>query len=122
MFLDITANMSSATEETFETLLAQVVSDIKDIDEAKVILSDLLNEAERAAILKRLAVAIFLTNKESYDDIKRKLHVSSAMIARVQESLDTPGMKLAVEKVKIDNWASSWSRKLASLLEKILGK
>lgn len=113
--------VSMASEET-EELFVQIVSDIKNTNEAKILLSDLLTETEQIAIAKRLAVALSLTNRKSYEEIKKNFQVSSATIAKVQESLDTPGMKLAIEKIRVDDWASAWAKKLASLIEKILGK
>lgn len=114
--------MDQEAEEEIEDLFAQIVADLKNIKEARIVLSDLLSETERIGIAKRLAVALSLSHGKSYEDIKRNLKVSSATIARVQESLDSPGMRLAIEKVKIDEWAGDWAGRLAGLFEKFLGK
>lgn len=109
-------------EEEIEDLLIQIISDIKGADEAKVLLSDLLTETERVAIAKRLAIALSLTNGKSYEEINESLKVSSATIAKVQESLDTDGMRLAIEKIRIDDWAGDWAGKLSGAFGKLLGK
>lgn len=111
-----------AMEEEIEELLVQIISDIKGADEAKILLSDLLTETERVAIAKRLAIALSLTNGKSYEEIKESLKVSSATIAKVQESLDSDGMKLAIEKINIDDWAGDWAEKLSGAFGKLLGK
>lgn len=111
-----------AMEEEIEDLLVQIISDIKGADEAKILLSDLLTETERVAIAKRLAIALSLTNGKSYEEIKESLKVSSATIAKVQESLDSDGMKLAIEKIRIDDWAGDWAGKLSGAFGKLLGK
>lgn len=111
-----------AMEEEIEDLLVQIISDLKGAAEAKILLSDLLTETERVAVAKRLAIALSLTNGKSYEEIKESLKVSSATIAKVQESLDSDGMKLAIEKVRIDDWAGDWAGKLAGAFGKLLGK
>lgn len=105
-----------------DDIFAQIICDIKNVNEAKAIFSDLLTETERIALSKRLAAALSLTHGKSYEEIKKNFNVSSATIAKVQESLDTPGMKLAIEKAGIDEWADGWAKRLTPLFEKILGK
>lgn len=111
-----------AMEEEIEDLLVQIISDLKGVGETKALLSDLLTETERMAVAKRLAIALSLTNGKSYEEIKESLKVSSATIAKVQESLDSDGMKLAIEKVRIDDWAGDWAGKLSGAFGKLLGK
>lgn len=111
-----------AMEEEIEELLVQIISDLKGAAEAKILLSDLLTETERVAVAKRLAIALSLTNGKSYEEIKQSLKVSSATIAKVQESLDSDGMKLAIEKIRIDDWAGDWAGKLSGAFGKLLGK
>lgn len=105
-----------------DDLLAQIICDIKDVNEAKAIFFDLLTETERMALSKRLAVALSLSHGKSYEEIKKNFNIRSATIARVQESLNTSGMRLAVEKATVDEWAGGWAKKLAPFFEKILGK
>lgn len=114
--------MNMAMEEEIEELLVQIISDLKGVGETKALLSDLLTETERVAIARRLAIALSLTNGKSYEEIRESLKVSSATIAKVQESLDSDGMKLAIEKIRIDDWAGDWAGKLSGAFGKLLGK
>lgn len=103
-------------------LLIQVFSDIRSPKEAETLVSNLFTESEKVATAKRLAIALFLTRGNSYEQIKRRLQVSSATIAKVQESLNTPGMKLALQKISVDEWAGQWASKLSDALGKLLRK
>lgn len=115
-------DMNMAMEEEIEELLVQIISDLKGVGETKALLSVLLTGAERSAIARRLAIALSLTNGKSYEEIRESLKVSSATIAKVQESLDSNGMKLAIEKIRIDDWAGDWAGKLSGAFGKLLGK
>lgn len=108
--------------EQIYKILAQIIVDISSTDEAQALISDLLSETEREGIAKRLAVALMLSNGRSYNEIKRELGVSSATIARIQESLDKPGIKIAISKVRTDEWAGKLANKFAGALDKLLPK
>lgn len=109
-------------KDSVTNLLAQIVADTKTDQEAALLLADILTDAEKDDITKRLAIAILLSERKSYDQIKKLLKTSSATIARVQESMDSPGMKLALSKIAIDDWAGKWANKFSGALEKLLGK
>ena len=108
--------------EQIYKILAQIIADTSSTDEAQALISDLLSETEREGIAKRLAVALMLANGKSYNEIKKQLGVSSSTIARIQESLDKPGIKIAISKVKTDEWAGKLAGKLTVTFEKLLGK
>ena len=114
--------LSTEIDEEIARLFVQVASDVRSPEDMDVLLRDLLAETERLAIAKRLAIALFLTEGKSYDQIKKLLKVSSATVAKVQEMLDTPGMKLALRKIHDDQWASQWAKKLSGAVEKLVGK
>lgn len=114
--------LADTVDRQVHELLVQVVSDVRSADETQTLLGALLSETERLAVGKRLAIALFLTEGKSYDAIKDLLKVSSATVAKVQEMLDMPGMKLALKKISDDRWASDWAKKLSGAVEKLVGK
>lgn len=98
--------------------LCHLMSEIGSDEDAELILTELLSETERIAVMKRLGIAYFLTQGWSYDKIKQTLKVSSATIATVQERMGKPGLKLARETVKVQVKAKEWSDKIKSLLKR----
>lgn len=95
----------------------QLVVDIKTPEEAINILTSLLSETELTAVTKRLAVAYWLRNGRSYENIRDNLKVSSATIAAVQQALNEPGWKQALKKVTAEEWATKWENKIKSVLK-----
>ncbi len=108
--------------EQIYKILAQIIADTSSTDEAQALISDLLSETEREGITKRLAVVLMLSNGRSYNEIKKQLGVSSSTIARIQESLDKPGIKIAISKVRTDEWAGKLANHLSGALDKFLPK
>lgn len=98
----------------------QLLVDTSDTRVAKMLISDLLTEAELTAITKRLAIAFYLDKGRSYENIKSNLSVSSATIASVAESMGNPGIQMALQKVKAEAWAEDWSQKISKAIKKIL--
>ena len=100
-------------ERQIYQLLYQVVADIHSADEAETFLDSILTSTELEALSKRMAVARFLDKGLSYDEIKNTLKVSSATVASVAEQLKKEeGFKIALEKIRADEWAEKWSKKL----------
>ena len=92
--------------------LFQTIADLKDESEVETFLSDFLNESELETFVKRIAVAYWLKKGRSYSYIKNNLKVSSATIASIQESLNKPGIRLALKKLEAEEWANVWSEKI----------
>ena len=65
-----------------------VISRLKQPDEIKRFLKDLLNRQERIMFVRRLHIAKLLAEDETYEGISRKLHTSHGTIARVQRWLE----------------------------------
>jgi uncharacterized protein YerC len=112
--------LNKTIEKQIFNILYQLVSDIKTPQEAETLLKDLLSETERQVVAKRLAIAIFLDKGRSYENIKNTLKVSSATIASVQEQMGDPGLQLALQKVKAEEWADEWAEKITSIVGKII--
>jgi uncharacterized protein YerC len=97
--------------------LSQTLADFKDPKDVGVFLKDFLNESELETFAKRLAVAYWLRKKRSYVNIKNNLNVSSATIATIQNSLDKPGIKLAIKNMEAEEWANIWSKKIKKFIK-----
>lgn len=113
-------NLIKSLETEIRQALLQTIADVRTPEEADALISDLLTETEQLAIAKRLAIALFLTQGKSYEGIKQSLKVSSATVAKVQESLNQAGIKLALNKIKTDKWAGKWAAKISQAVDKLL--
>jgi len=111
-------------ELQIKDVLAQVISDIKSKDQALQFLQDFLTNTELVALTKRLAVALSLDKKMSYEQIKKQLQVSSATIASVQSAMQKQpkGYETALRLAKAEEFAIKWSQKLNGLFERSKSK
>lgn len=114
--------LNKTIQRQISKMLNQVLADAKNEEEVKVLLQDLLTDSERLAMSKRLAIALYLDKGRSYENIKKNLHVSSATIAGVAEQMGNPGMQMAINKIKAEQWAEEWSKKFVKVIEKVLPK
>lgn len=112
--------LNKNVEKQIFTILNQLVADIKSPDEAGKFFNDFLSVTEYEVIAKRVAIAIFLDKGRSYENIKSTLKVSSATIASVQESMGSPGLQMALQKIKAEEWADQWAGKISSIVGKII--
>lgn len=101
-------------------ILYQVLTEVKSEVEVELMISALMSEAERSAVAKRLAIAVFLDKGQSYSRIKEVLKVSSATISSVSEQMNSKGMQMAIARVKAEEWADIWSIRISRALEKLL--
>ena len=110
--------------KTLENQIRQMlVGVLCEVDSPKVmeeILTDLLTETERVAMMKRMGIAIYLDKSRSYEDIKNNLKVSSATIATVAEGMGNPGVGEVIKRIKAEEWASDWTEKISRGLRRIL--
>ncbi len=114
--------MNKTIEGEIRKMFYQLLCDLEEQEEVKTLLDDLLTEAETVAIVKRLAIAVYLEKGRSYENIKNNLMVSSATIATVAEQMGDPGIQLALRKIKADQWAEGASQKISGIMKKITGK
>jgi Trp operon repressor len=89
------------------TTLCRVLAAAQTDTEVENILSELLSETEKVALMKRMGIAAALANHQSYDLIHKRLNVSSATIAAIQERMDQPGWKKIVEEIRVQKDAQS---------------
>lgn len=83
--------ISQAVYEQIFELLLKVFSDSSSKEEASNLLNDLLTPTEKIVLSKRLAVALLLSKKYLYEDIKKILRVSQPTIALVNMTLKYKG-------------------------------
>lgn len=114
--------LNKTIERQIFKLLYQILADTKRREEIEILLADLLTDSERLAMAKRLAIALYLDKGRSYENIKSNLKVSSATIAGVAEQMGNPGMQMAINKVKAEEWAEEWSKKVVEVIQKVLPK
>lgn len=111
--------LNTTIENQVFEILFQVIHDSRSRREVKTLLHDLLSETEISVVAKRLAIAIYLDKNRSYENIKAVLKVSSATIAQVQQKMGSPGIQLALQKVKAEEWAQGWSDKLSAVFRQL---
>lgn len=111
-------NISKNLEKEVLGLLFQLIADLKNPQEAKTLLDDLLSKEELTVFAKRLAIAHYLDRGRSYQNIKDNLKVSSATIASVDKFRKSPGMMLALKKIEAERWATEWTGKIESLFKR----
>lgn len=111
----INKNLGKQINDMFLGVLAEV----DNIETMETMLSDLLTETEKVAIMKRLGIAIYLDKGRSYEDIKNNLKVSSATIATVAERMGNPGIGEVLKRIKAEEWASEWTDKISNRIRKL---
>jgi len=84
----------------FELFLNTIV-EIRNSDDARNFIEDLLSPTERIMLIKRLAIAVLLTKGYTYDDIDDTLKVSRSTIMNVSIWLKNgkSGYTKAVKKI-----------------------
>jgi uncharacterized protein YerC len=85
--------------------LTTVMAHLHGEKEVAQFLENFLTETEYTILAKRLAIAVLLSAGKSYQEIKTTLNVSTATISSVAEHKETPGFKLALQKITDNNWA-----------------
>ncbi|MFZ5376147.1 MAG: Trp family transcriptional regulator [Patescibacteria group bacterium] len=95
-------------EDQFFTLLA----DLTHPKDQEKFLRDFLTDTELSVFSKRLAVIKMLNEEKSYADIKGAIQVSSATISGLAETKHKPGLKLAISKMKFDNWVEKFLNRI----------
>ena len=111
--------ISKTVENQIYHLFYQVLADIHSTNEAEAFSKEILSKTELEAVVKRLAVAQLLEKNQSYEEIKKTLKVSSATVAAVAEQIKKgEGFKIALEKIKTDQWADRWAKKINQMMGK----
>jgi len=112
--------LSKNIEEQVYKILYQVLADAKTEVDIELILKSLMSPSEVQAVAKRLAIAVFLDKGQSQERISDILVVSSSTIKGVSNLMNERGMKMALARVKAEQWADVWSIRISRALEKLL--
>lgn len=102
--------------QLFKTL-HQTISDLKTPQEVEKFLKSFLNQTEYTTLAKRLAIAYWLDKGRGYTNISQNIKVSSATIAVIQEKMGQEGTKLALQKIKAEEWATKWTQRIEKLVK-----
>ena len=108
---------TSLEKELYRTFF-QLLSDIRDENEAEAFSKDFFTETELSLFIKRLGIAVYLDKKHSYDHISRNLNVSTATIATVAEQMKHGGYEKALELIKTEQWAEKMSGRIFNIFKK----
>lgn len=94
--------MSNETNAKNMELLAQALLKLRNTEEIKIFVKDLLSNAEQESIAARVNIALMLDEGIPYTQIERETGASSATIAKVSENLKygNDGYKLIIERLK----------------------
>ena len=111
--------INKTLERQLDQMFYQVLAEIDSPEDLKMVLSDVLTEGERTAVLKRLGIALYLDKGRNYEDVKNNIKVSSATIATVAENLGNAGWQEVIRRVKAEEWASEWTDKITGGIKKI---
>lgn len=98
-------------------ILQQAIADLKTPREVEQFLRAFLSEAEYITLAKRVGVVYWLDKGRSYGNINQNLKVSSATISSIQNNMNAPGIKLALQKIKAEEWATQWADKIQKFIK-----
>lgn len=81
--------------------LVEALSKLKNDDEIRAFLSDILTRSEQTTLIMRLKVATLLDKGSPYKQIERETGASSATIAKISEYLKYgyDGYKTVIERL-----------------------
>lgn len=108
--------LSAYRQKQLKDQFINLLADLKTPEECEAFYNSFLTETEQSVFGKRLAIMWMLEEGKSYQEIKDKLAVSSATISSVNNQLEEEGMRLAINKIKVERWADNWAKKILSWL------
>lgn len=110
--------LNPSLKKQIEIEFAQVLVDLRDLNEAQTFLTDFFNQVELETYSKRLAIAYWLKKDRGYIATKLNLKVSSATIAVVMKMMKKPGFILALKKMEAEEWANQWASRIKKIVKK----
>lgn len=105
-------------KKQIDNLLYQVVADIRNPQEAREFLENFLTKSELEMASRRLGIVYFLNKNRTYDYIKTNLAVSSTTVSSMAEKMENKGVQTALEKIKAEEWAEKWAKKVSEMMGK----
>ena len=93
--------LDQKTQEQLQMLLFAFVKEISESDDSEILLHGFFTPTELTVFSKRLAIAVYLVNGHSYNEIKEELKVSSATVASVSSMLENSTLREHIENIDI---------------------
>ncbi len=109
-------SLSAKTQQQLFDNLHTVLADMKNPMEIHKFLKAFLTDTEYTVLAKRLTIAYLLDQGLSYDQIRKQLKVSSATISTVSDNMSQEGIQLALQRIKVNQWAHRTARKIQKIL------
>jgi uncharacterized protein YerC len=104
-------HLDSRLAEQAKAQLIFVLAGLSDEKTAARFFQDFFTDTEQTVLVKRLAIAVMLNQKKSYEEIRTTLKVSSATIAMMNDLIQLPGVKKALTQLIEDQWAETMWQK-----------
>lgn len=109
--------LSKKQQQQITQQFVTLLSDLRHPDECQSFLETFLTKTEQSVFAKRLGIVWMLHQKKSYQEIKKKLKVSSATISSVANQMDEEGTQLIVNRLRIDDWADRTTKKIMGFFQ-----
>ena len=104
--------MNSSLKRQLLRTFSQMIDDLKDPKEIEIFLTDFFDEQELEKYIKRVSIAYWLKKGRDSENIKRNLLATSKEISAAEKSLKKEGIKLALKKIEVEEWANVWAEKI----------
>lgn len=113
---------SQVVEERMFEVFEKTFLDLKSVEDARLLLGDLLTRTEKIMMAKRLAIAVLLAKDYDYRSIINILKVSFTTINAIlkQQVIDGRGYKKAVDKILKNESLDEFYTRLAKNISKVL--
>ncbi len=108
--------MNILQKEVINTFF-QTLEDIKTKEDFSIFCEDFFSDVELETYSKRLAIAYWLKKNRDYKNIKTNLKASLSEIKLVEKQINTPGFKLALQKMEAEEWANKWSEAIRKVVK-----
>lgn len=108
--------LSRKQQQQITQQFLSLLSDLRHPKEAQAFFETFLTKTEQSVFTKRLGIVWMLNQNKSYAEIKKKLKVSSATISSVAGQVSEEGTQLITNKLRVDDWAGRWAKKILSWL------
>lgn len=110
--------LNPSLKKQIETEFAQVLVDLRDLDEAQQFVRDFFTPSDLEMYAKRLAIGYWIKKGRGYIPTKLNLKVSSATVASVKKMSKKPGFALALKKMEAEEWANQWADRIKKVIKK----
>lgn len=107
-----TTKKNNQKPSKLEQQLAVTLADIRSEQKMLEFLHSFLSSNELNQLGTRLAIHTQLEAGKSYEQIQKKLGVSSATISTASQQQKSPAMQMALQLLNLDTWARAKAEKI----------